>query len=214
MRYDEPTELLHAHWRFVLVIGFMVALVSVGLSLFQTLEYRATSRMLITPFVSSTGEVFDQFTALKSAEQMGNTLSQVSETTLFQNRVLLSSQRIRPERFAVEPRERRKEWAKKIQVDIAPGSGVLVVSVFDEDKQRAVALGQAVSDVLITSGNEYLPGQVSIRMVDPPLLSRFPVRPNLGFRALAGLLFGILGAVTYVFMKPHNRRHDEFRLIN
>lgn len=197
-----------------MIVGFFAAILSAGLSMFQTLEYRATARLLITPFVSSTGEVFDQFTALKSAEQMGNTLSQVSETTLFQNRVLSSPYNIRPELFEVDARKRRKEWSKKIQADVVPGSGVLVVSAFDQSPDRAAALASAVSDALVTSGQDYLPGQVEIRLVDPPLLSRYPVRPNIAFRALAGLMFGVLIAVIYVFMKPHNRRHDEFQLMN
>ena len=212
--YYEPSALISAHWRFILIVGFCAALLVGGLSFFQTLEYRATSRLLITPFVSSTGEVFDQFTALKSAEQMGATLSQLSETTLFQNRVMHTPYDIRSHLFETDARKRRKQWARTVQADVVPGSGVLVVSTFDASKDRAVALAKAVSDVLVTSGHEYLPGQVEIRLVDPPLLSRFPVRPNILFRALAGLLFGMLLAVIYVFVTPHNRRHDEYRLMH
>ncbi|MAG11200.1 MAG: hypothetical protein CMI52_00105 [Parcubacteria group bacterium] len=211
--YYEPSALISAHWRFILIVGIVAGLLVGGLSFFQTLEYRATSRLLITPFVSNTGEVFDQFTALKSAEQMGNTLSQLSETTLFQNRVIKVPYDIRADLFENDARKRRKQWSKTVQVDVVPGSGVLVVSIFDESKNRAVALSRAVSDVLVSSGHEYLPGQVEIRLVDPPLLSKYPVRPNIPFRALAGLLFGMLLAVVYVFITPHNRRHDEFRLM-
>ncbi len=213
MRYYEPSALIGAHWRFILVVGFLASLLTVGLSLLRPLEYRATSRLLITPYVASSGEVFDQFTALKSAEQMGNTLKQVVDTTLFQNRVMQAPYDIRPHLFETDPRKRRKEWSEKVHVDIIPGSGVLVVSVFDVDRGRAVNIGKAVSDTLVNSGQEYLPGQVEVRLVDPPLLSRFPVKPNIAFRALAGLLFGVLLAVVYVFAHPHNRKHDEFRLM-
>lgn len=213
MRRYEPSALLSAHWKFVLIIGLLAAVLAVGFSLFSPLEYRSSSRLLITPYVSSAGEVFDQYTALKSAEQMVDTLTQIIHTTLFQNRVLQSPYDIKAERFESEPRERRKEWAKKVKPEITPGTGVLVVSVYDVDPVRSREITEAVSETLVNGGKDYLPGQVKITLIDPPLVSKYPVRPNLLFRALLGLLFGAFFASAYTILHPHNRRHDEFGLL-
>lgn len=209
----EPSALISAHWRFILGIGFLVAVISMGVSLLWPLEYQAQARVLITPSVSSQGEIFDQFTALKSAEQMGKTLTQVTHTTLFQNRVIQAPYDIQAGRFEKDPRKRRKEWAKKVSAEMIPGSGVLVLSVFDEDVYRAEQLAQAVAEVLVMTGAEYLPGRVDIRIVDPPIVSRFPMRPNVLLRALVGLVFGVIIAMVYALSMPHNKQHDEFRLI-
>ncbi len=213
MMSHEPTALLSYHWRFIFGIGIFASIISVMVSFLWPLEYSATTRLLITPFVSSSGEVFDQFTALKSAEHIGNTLSQVIHTTLFQNRTLATSYNIHPELFETDPRKRRKEWSEKIYPAVVSGTGVLSVTVFDEDTQRAYALAQAVADVLVTNGNEYLPGKVDIKLVDPPLLSRYPVKPNLLFRALAGLLFGMLFAAWFILLEPHTQSKNEYRFM-
>lgn len=213
MNSFEPSALLNDHWRFILGMGVLAGVLSVGVSLFWPLEYQAQSRVLITPVVSAQGEVFDQFTALKSAEQMGVTLGQVVKTTLFQNRVIHSRFQVEPEKFEQEPRKRRKEWAKKVKADIVPGSGVLVLSVFDVNPVRAEQLGNAVSETLQRSGVEYLPGRVDIQIVDPPIVSKFPVRPNLAFRALAGLVFGIIFSLMYVVAHGQVVSHEEFRLL-
>ncbi len=214
MYIQAPSSLITRHFKFIGGIGCVTAVVVMLLSFFQPLEYRAAVRILVTPVVASTGVVYDQYTALKSAEHIAETLSNVVSTILFQSKVLASPYATGLDTFDNDLRIRRKQWNKKIDPLVVKGSGVLVVFAYDEDKRRAEQLAGAIAHTLVAEAGSFLPGKVSVRIIDPPIASKFPMRPNLLLRGLLGFIFGGMIASAYVYHMPHTKHHDEFRLIS
>lgn len=213
MQRAAPYSLFAPHYRFIFGSGVVTALIVVIISLLLPLEYRASVRLFVSPVISSSGVVYDQYTALKTAEQISDTLGSVVRTMLFQSKVLGSSYGEGLDIFSDELRVRQREWWKKIDTISIKGVGVLLISAFDEDKVMAEKFSRAVAETLVLEGSHFLPGKVTIRIVDPPIVSRFPVRPHLPFRALFGFVFGGLVASVYLYVAPHSKLHDEFRLI-
>lgn len=213
MFFHSPTSLIAYHWKFIFGVAVVTSVIVLLFSLLWPLEYRSTVRILVTPIVTPSGVVYDQYTALKSAEHIAETLSSIIHTILFQGKVLSSQYAVGLDNFDTDLRIRRKQWAKKIDPLVIKGTGIISISVYDEEKTRAENLSRAVSETLVKEASGFVPGRISLRVVDPPITSRFPVRPNLPLRFVFGFIFGSLFAGVYVYMTPHTKRHDEFKLI-
>ncbi|MEK7516086.1 MAG: hypothetical protein AAB562_00655, partial [Patescibacteria group bacterium] len=66
---------------------------------------------------------------------------------------------------------------------------------------QATQIVQAISYVLTTSGWEYIGGDLLIRLLDAPLASRFPTRPNFIANAVSGFMTGAALGAGIVLMR-------------
>lgn len=206
---------LNRHWKFILAISLITAVLSVAVSVaLSPLEYRAQVRLFISPTVSPSGVLYDDYTALKSAEQIGQTLSNVIRTTLFQDKVIAA---ITDEKDSAlhdvvaasdDQYARRTKWQSQVDPLVLKGTGILTISTFDVDKLHAEQLATMVANVAIQEVPNYVPGKVTVRIVDPALSTQYPVRPNIPLRALFGFIFGGLFAGMYWYLKPSPRPFD------
>jgi len=57
--------------------------------------------------------------------------------------------------------------------------------------------------VLVEQGSQYHGGgeQVEIKLIDKPIVSNYPVRPNLILNAIVALLVGLVVSFVYVYLK-------------
>lgn len=209
MYRSEPSALFAEHWKFMGSVSVAAAIAAVALSVvLSPLEYRAQARLLITPQVAPSGVLYDEYTALKSAEQVGQTLSNVMRTTLFQDKVLTSRDGDVLQPIATDIRQRRSDWQRQVDPLVLKGTGILTISTFDTDAVRAERIANVVAETVITEAQTYIPGKISIRMVDPALATKYPVRPNIPLRALFGFIFGGLFAGMYLYVIP--QKHDHY----
>lgn len=205
------------HWKFILSVSVITAALSIAVSLLLSpLEYRAQVRLFISPTVSPSGVLYDDYTALKSAEQIGETLSNVIRTSLFQDKVIAQLQTMSHSAaqniFSVtEERDaytRRAQWQSHVDPLVLKGTGILTISTFHTEKEKAEILATSVAHVAIQEVPNYVPGKVTVRIVDPALATQYPVRPNIPLRALFGFIFGGLFAGMYWYLKPSPRPFD------
>lgn len=183
--------LLH-HKRFIILIAIIGMALVLIVSAFFPLKYSATTRLLIIP-KASLG--VDPYTAVKSAERVNENLAQIIHTTSFFERVTRGNFNLDLTPFNVSEIQKRKTWQKMVAPQVLRGTALLAVTVFHSDKEQAKNWAGAIAYVLQTQGFEYTGGNVDIKIVDAPILSRFPVQPNFIVNGLLGLIFGaILGA--------------------
>ncbi len=206
---------IHRHWKFILSVSLLTAVLAVVVSLLLSpLEYRAQVRLFISPTVSPSGVLYDDYTALKSAEQIGQTLSNVIRTTLFQDKVIAAITDAKDSALhdvvaaSDDQYVRRTKWQSQVDPLVLKGTGILTISTFDVDKLHAEQLATMVANVAIQEVPNYVPGKVTVRIVDPALSTQYPVRPNIPLRALFGFIFGGLFAGMYWYLKPSPRPFD------
>jgi capsular polysaccharide biosynthesis protein len=183
----------HHQFRTVLVVASAAAAFAVIFSLFQPLAYRATMRVLI---VQATSPTLDAYTAAKSAEKVGKNLAQVIESASFREAVLQQDAAIDGETFSGDERRRRRRWQRNVEASIAPESGVMTFSVYHVIPAQAEAIVAAMGAVMIRDIHSYTGSQdLDVKIIDPPVVSRFPVRPNIFMSGLIGFFIGgLLGA--------------------
>ena len=172
-------------------VGLLFALIGLGISFAFPLEYRADAGVLIVP---KTRFGVDPYTVVKSAERVGDNLAAVMKTDDFRAKVkALEGTNLNWGEFdALTPREKRRVWPNMVNASVVYGTGVLRVSAYNTDELQAAAFAGAAAQTLATKGFEYVGGDMVIRVVDNPVVTPWPVRPNIPVNMALGFVVGIL----------------------
>ena len=166
-------------------------------------QYSAQSQVLI---ISRDRSGVDPYTQAKSAERIGENLAQVMKTTDFYSKVM-SSQSYSFDKEVwnnLNDRKKRKKWVKDVIGSMVYGTGLMNVRVYSTSQTDAVNLSNAVIQTVASQGWEYLGGDVAIKVVSSPLVSRWPSRPNILANLAAGfILGGLIASLWVVRYKKH-----------
>jgi len=190
--YSRPIKILVKRYKLLITAGIVGSVLVLILSmLISPLEYRADAQVLI---ISQSRLGVDPYTVVKSAERVGENLIQIMKTEDFLNKVAEQSLSIYKE-FGfqdLETRDKRKLWNNSTSASVVYGTGVLNVSAFHKTPETAEKLAKAVVDTLVVRGWEYVGGDVVIKVINNPVATKYPVRPNLPLNVFAGFVFGIV----------------------
>ena len=180
--------------------GLLCAMAALIISLFFPLQYRADAEVFI---LSKSRYGVDPYTVVRSAERIGENLVQIMSTNDFFEKVISEPNTgIDTSRFeGVNERVKRKRWQKAVNARVVFGTGALHISGYHRDSDEAEALAGAVARTLSTRGTEYVGGDVTIRVVNAPVSTRFPARPNLVINTILGLVIGLLGMSIWILRK-------------
>lgn len=198
--FRSPLHTLLRRWKMVALAGVLIGVVAGLLTLAFPLQYRADAQVLI---ISQSRYGVDPYTVVKSAERVGENIIQVMRTNDFYRKVREQvGHDIDWKRFDnLDERNRRKLWNKTIAPSVVYGTGVLNVSAYHTDKVQAERLAGAAVDALAAKGWEYVGGDVTIKVVNEPVVTKWPVRPNIALNALLGFILGVLGASFIIVRK-------------
>ncbi len=194
-------------WHTIVLMAAIGLLLGVILSFLRPLEYSSTERLLI---IQQLGAV-DAYTASRSAERVAEDITNVIYTTTFFEKVMAASSQIDQDYFPSDDQKKRKKWGETVQASVARGTGLLTIVVYHEDVAQAELIARALGAVIVTEGWQYTSGgSISIQLVDEPLSSNWPVRPNIPLNAFAGAILGGLAGVGFVLLKVERirRRHQ------
>lgn len=194
-------------WQTIIMMGLLGLVLALIISFVQPLRYSSTARLLILQSDSSV----DAYTASRAEERIADNLSTIVYTSTFFDQVLKSGFRIDDNSFPTDPNKRRREWSKTVDASVSVGSGLLTLTAYHQDVQQAEQLVRAVAFVLTDRVSEYTSGSnIQVRLVDEPLNSRWPVKPNVIANAISGLFLGGFFGILYVLLQTERirRRHQ------
>jgi capsular polysaccharide biosynthesis protein len=208
MQESQYMEELGAGWKRILLFALVSAAFGVALSFLFPLQYSSSMRMLIIQKQLSDA---DPYTAIKASERISDNLAQIVYTTSFFDKVMAAKFNIDQTVFKADPIKRRKQWQEMIGTQVIRGSGMLQVTVYHVDPAQATQIGRAIAFVLTTEGWQYVGGgDLQVKLVDDPLQSRWPVKPNIPANAFGGLVLGIIVGAGQVLLSA-NKRHAHIR---
>jgi len=200
MYHAHPIAILARKWTTLLLAGILTAMFAAFVSLLIPLQYRADAGVYI---ISKSRYGVDPYTVVKSAEQVGQNMVQVIKTQDFFDKVMArAGESLDTSAFQnVNDRTRAKRWEKSVDGSVVFGTGVLNISAYNHDPAEAKLLAAAVVDTLVSEGYEYVGGDVTIKQVNKPIVTRFPVRPNVPLNAAIGFLLGAVLSATVIVLK-------------
>lgn len=188
------------HKNLIYKITLSIIVVTVVVSLFMPQQYRAQAKLLV---IQHQSQSLDAYLAAKSAEKVGKVLSEIVYSSSFFDEVWQAGFNIGTD-WGETPRDRRKIWKKRVSLNPIPQTSLIEINTYHTDGVSVEQLAQAMIYVLVERGSQYHGGgdQVQIKLVDKPIVSNYPVRPNLLFNALTALLIGLVISFIYVYLKP------------
>ncbi len=194
---------LRLHKNLIYKITLSVIILTVVVSLFMPQQYRAQTRLLIIQHQSLS---LDAYLSAKSAEKVGKVLSEVVYSSSFFDEVWQAGFNIGTD-WGETAKERRNMWERRVTLNPIPQTSLIEVNTYHTDRVSVEQLAQAMIYVLVERGSQYHGGgdQLEIKLVDEPIVSNYPVRPNLLLNALAALLIGLVISLIYVYLKPEER---------
>lgn len=206
-KYLQITPILNA-WPTVFLLSIFGCVLALLLSFTRTLEFSSTTKILIAPKLGTT----DAYTVGRSAELIADNLSTILYTSTFYDDVFNSGYDIDRTYFPDDVIKFRKKWNKVVSASVSRSSGILTIRAYHPDVTQAEEIARAVAFVLVTKGWNYVPGvDIAIQVVDEPVNSRYPVRPNLPVNAVSGLFLGLIGGSGFVLIRAErSRRRHQF----
>lgn len=205
-QYTRLTPLVSG-WPTIFLLSAIGLMLAVLLSFVGPLEYSSTTRILITQELGAV----DAYTASRSVERIADDLANAVYTSKFRNEVLGGDYDIDLSFFSEKEDKLRRQWERAIEVSVLRSTGLLSIKAYHVDVAQAEQLSNAVADVLTSEGWIYTSGgNIAIQLVDEPLNSRWPVRPNILVNALSGFVLGGIAGVGYLLIQSERfrRRHQ------
>jgi capsular polysaccharide biosynthesis protein len=187
--------------RSVLASIILATFIIIGIITFiQPLKYSVKSRLLISQ--NMTGS--DPYTVSKSNQYLSNLFSQVAYSSSFFNLVANAGFNVDNSYFGYDYKKQMKTWKKTIEARSVGDTGILEIYIYHPNTYQAQQLSLAVNQVLINQSSNYQKGgdQVFISVIDQPLTSSYPVKPNLILNSIFALLLGITAGVLYIYLFP------------
>ncbi len=195
-------------WQTLLMFGLLGLVLSLMISFVQPLRYASTARLLI---LQNIGSSVDAYTASRSEERIAENLATIVYTSTFFDQVVNAGFDIDKDAFPLEGSKRRRIWRRTVFATVSRGSGLLTITAYHHDVQQAEQIVRAVAFVLTDRVGEFTSGgNVQVRLIDAPLNSRWPVRPNVLANMLSGFFLAGFVGVGFVLLQSEKvrRRHQ------
>jgi len=184
-----------------IVLLFLV--ISLILTFVQPLKYSSTSKLLVVQKYS-TYYGYDVYTTAKSNEYISNILSNVISSYSFYNEVKNSGFAIDYNYFQGDNNKQMKIWQKTVSAKPIADSGAMEINVYHTDKNQANEISRAINEIIKTKHMNYdgLGDRIDIIVIDQPIVSSFPVKPNIAINILLGIALGLVFALGYIYVLP------------
>lgn len=193
-------------WLFVLIFLIIAGAVSFG----QSLKYQATSRLLII----QDGAASDPYTISKSNQYLSSLLSEAVYSSSFFDLLASSNTNIDWNYFNGDYKQQVKKWKKTVLTRNINDTGVLEIQVYHPDQDQAKKISEGINNLLITQNNLYQgsSNNLKLKIIDQPLVSSWPVKPNLILNFGGALIFGLLFSLIYIYYFPVSQKSLKIKI--
>lgn len=196
-------DVVRRSWPLVLFWAVLGALVLNSVAFFVPRQYSAVSQVLL---IARDRNGVDPYTQAKSAERIGENLARVMQTSDFFDKVMTLPETSFDKNVwkNLDERAERRKWQRDVKAVVVYNTSLLKITTHAASKEEVVRLSNAIAQTLTAHGWEYIGGDVVLKQVDTPLVSRLPARPDFVITTLAGLLLG--GLLCGVWLTYYKKR--------
>ncbi|MCX6800533.1 MAG: hypothetical protein NT091_05310 [Candidatus Falkowbacteria bacterium] len=193
-------QIITTKWRDILNVTLLACILASIITVVQPLKYRSSMNLLVI----QEGTVnLDYYTASKSTQYLSDILTQVIYSSSFFDNVMNSGFKIN-NNFSTDEQKRKKEWAKTVDAAAMKDTGIISVDAYSTDRNQVEQIVQAVSYILKTKNSEYHGSgdSVKVKIIDQPITTNWPVRPNLFSNLAIGAITGLFVGTWLCYLFP------------
>jgi len=191
--------------RQTLIAFFIFFLVIGGAYTFtQDFKYGTKAKLLV---IQENASGVDPFAVSRSVEYLSDLFSQVTTSNSFYNLVLNSNYNIEKDYFAGDTDQQMKKWRQTVSAKSIANTGMIEISVYHTSSYQAEQIAMAVADVLIKQNSNYqgIGSSVKITAIDEPVVSNYPVEPNLLINLLLVIIASLVFSLIYIYIFPEDK---------
>ncbi len=184
----------------IILAGVFLAAISFLFIVVSQKNFKVTSDFLI---VQDKDGAQDYYSASKSAEYISKIFGEAIYSDLFIQEAIKTG-KINNEFLPFDKKERLKEWAKIVKVRRNPEVSMMSVSVYDNNRDNAVRISEAITNVLTTKSYLFRGSGVNfdVRVLSGPIVEKNPSLENILLVIMGGFIIGVLIALTIIFYQP------------
>ncbi|NTW27511.1 MAG: hypothetical protein HGA36_04260 [Candidatus Moranbacteria bacterium] len=192
----------------IMLIGLLTAALSFFILVVKEKNFKVSTDYLI---VQNQTTSQDFYTLSKSAEYIGKILNEGVYSEIFIGEVVKTG-KVSPEFLPFDKKEKLKTWSNAVSVGLNPDLGIINVQVFDNDQKKALAISDAIAEVLSTKSNLfYGAGQnIDVKVLSGPVLEKNPSLMNIIAVSVGGFALGIMLSALWVISRDDRKRKDLF----
>jgi len=184
---------------------FLVFLV-VGLLVLLTQDFKYSTKSKILVIQEGYGRV-DPYAVSRSVEYLSDLFSRVIYSNSFFSFVMSSDFDIDKNYFGEDATKQMKKWKKTVSAKAIENSGIININVYHPDANQAKQIALAVNHALITQNQNYqgLGDSVKVSVLDQPVVSKYPVKPDLVLNFLFIVGLSLLFGLVYIYVFPEEK---------
>ncbi|MDP2918557.1 MAG: Wzz/FepE/Etk N-terminal domain-containing protein [bacterium] len=192
-----------ANWRVIAVILLATITVSLIASSIQKPQYAARGRILITQKTSAN---MDMYKASQSAERLAMLFAKIIKSSTFFKDVLNSGFPIDKTYFPKSEKSSREKWAEMVSSRVSTDTSIIEIDVYHRDAQETKKILNGIIYNFSEKSKSYynLGDEVGIVVLDTPLVSERPVKPNLLLNLILGFLIGLVISAIFTLWQKQN----------
>ncbi|MFH0854221.1 MAG: GNVR domain-containing protein [bacterium] len=187
--------------RNIIIITLIFLIFTVLFTFAQPLKYCSSCRILLMQEYISLN---DPYAASKSAAYLSDIFAEVARSASFLDEVINSGFNIDKNYFKTNEQKKKKQWEKMINAKAINDMGILEIFIYHEDKNQAEQIANAASYILKTKHNLYHGAgtNVSVKIIDKPITTNWPIKPNIFINLVLALIFGIAIGIGFIYYFP------------
>jgi hypothetical protein len=149
----------------------------------------------------------DAYAIARSNQYIGGLISEVVYSGAFLESLESSNAVFDRNYFNGTYKQDIKKWKKTIFARSGGDSGIIDIEVYHPDPSEAKKISLAVNELIISGQGPYqfANNQVKITTIDQPIISSFPVKPNIPVNLLVSLIFGLSFSLSYIYFFPESQ---------
>lgn len=193
----------------VILIMVIFILVSVLITVVQPFKYGSSLRLLT---VHSFKENTDPYIASKSNEYLSNLLAKIVYSNSFFAKIKESGFNVDKDYFKGNEKRQIKKWETTVRARSIGDTGIIALDAYHTDREQAEQIARAIAYTLQTDHALYhgFGENVSIKIIDKPITSTLPVKPNIILNLTLAVVFSIIFSLSYVYLFPGERSRAKF----
>lgn len=203
MEIKEFLNLIGSKKQTIAIVIIIFVLIAVAFTFVQPLRYSSISKVLV---IQSSAEGVDPYQISKSNEYIASLLTQVISTNSFYIEVINAGFNIDKSYFPETTDKQAKLWEKTAKAS-SNASGIITIKTYHNNRVQVSQINQAINYIL-KSRHELYHGfgdLVEIKIIEQPVTSDRPIKPNVFINISVALAFGFLTSLTYIYLFPQNR---------
>jgi capsular polysaccharide biosynthesis protein len=203
MEFEQFLELISRKKQTIAIVTIVFVIFAVAFTFVQPLRYSAESKVLV---MQALPEGVDPYQVSRSNEHVASLLTQVISTNSFYKEVINSGYNIDKAYFPESGNKQLKLWKKTVRAGSDP-NGIISIKTYHNNRVQVNEIAEAVNFILETKHGLYhgFGNQVSVKIIEQPVTSDLPVKPNIFINMGVAFVFGILISITYVYLFPEKR---------